>query len=88
MVHPALPLLTTVSPTLQGALKDRFGEAVVACDTLESYKLPSVYSYQKRFLWTHKEVDIAPYPVIGRMLQVGDTEKCSHAHGFVSPPPS
>ena len=31
VVHPAFPLPTTASPTLQGALKDGFGEAVVAC---------------------------------------------------------
>ena len=31
-VHPALPLPTTALPMLQGALKDGFGEAVVACD--------------------------------------------------------
>ena len=29
------PLPTTASPTLQGALKDGFGEAVVACDMSE-----------------------------------------------------
>ena len=34
-VHPAFPLPTTVSPTLQGALKDGFGEAVVASDESE-----------------------------------------------------
>ena len=32
VVHPALPLPTTALPTLQGAMKDGFGEAVVACD--------------------------------------------------------
>ena len=32
-----------------------FGEAVVVCD---------IDSCQKRFLWTHKEVDLAPHPVI------------------------
>ena len=30
VVHPAFPLTTKASPTLQGALKDDFGEAVVA----------------------------------------------------------
>ena len=33
-VHPAFPLSTTASPTLQGALKDGFGEAVVACNII------------------------------------------------------
>ena len=31
VVHPAFPLLTTASSTLQGAMKDGFGEAVVTC---------------------------------------------------------
>ena len=30
--QPAFPLQITASPTRQGALKDSFGEAVVACD--------------------------------------------------------
>ena len=60
--HPAFPLLTLVSPTLQGALKKGFGGAVLACDMPEPCKFPSLYSCQKRFLWTHKEVDLAPQP--------------------------
>ena len=67
------------SPNLQGALKDGFGEAVVACDMPEPGKFPSLDSCQKRFPWTHKEVHLAPYPVVGLMLQVGDTEKFPHA---------
>ena len=59
-VRLAIPLPTTASPTLQDALKDGFGEAVVACD-----------SCQKKFLWTHKGVDLAPHPVVGLVLQVG-----------------
>ena len=30
VVHPAFPLPTTASPTLQSTLKDGFGEALVA----------------------------------------------------------
>ena len=43
-------------------------------------------SCQKRFLWTHKEVDFASHPVIGLMLQlqIGDMEKFPHALGFES----
>ena len=63
-VHPAFPLPTTVSPTLQGALKDGFGEAVTACDMPEPWKLPSLDSCQKRFLWTHKGADLAPHPAV------------------------
>ena len=32
VVHPAFSLPASASPTLQGALKDGFGEAVVACE--------------------------------------------------------
>ena len=53
VVHPAFPLPTTASPTLQGAMKDGFGEAVVACDMPEPCKCSSLGSCQKRFLWTH-----------------------------------
>ena len=42
VVHPAFPLLTMASPTLQGALKDDFGETVVACDMPEPCKFLSL----------------------------------------------
>ena len=35
-----------------------------------------------RFLWTHKEVDLTPNPVVGLVLQVGDAENFPHTHGF------
>ena len=54
VVHPAFPLSTTASPTLQGALEDGFGEAVGACDMSEPCKFPSLDSCQKRLLRTHK----------------------------------
>ena len=69
-------------PTLQGALKNGFGEAPVACDMPEPCKLPSLDSCQKRFLWTHKGVDLALHLVVGLVLQVGDTEKFPQALGF------
>ena len=53
VVHPAFPLPITVLPTLLGALKNGFGEAVMACDMPDPCKLPSLDSCQKRFLWTH-----------------------------------
>ena len=71
VVHPAFPLPTTASPTLQGALKDGFGETVLACDMLEPCKFLSLDSCQKRFPWIHKEVGLAPHPVIGHVLQAG-----------------
>ena len=49
VVHPAFPLPTTASPTLQGDPKDGFGEAVLECDMPESIKFPSLDSCQKRF---------------------------------------
>ena len=69
-VHPAFPLPTTASSTFKGALKDGFEEAAVACDMLEPCKFPSFHSCQKRFLWTYKEVDLAPHPVVGLVLEV------------------
>ena len=50
VVHPAFSLPTTASPTFQGALKDGFGEAFVACDMPEPYEFPSLHSCQKRCL--------------------------------------
>ena len=70
------------SPTFQGALKDGSGEAVVACDMPEACKFPSLDSCQKRFLWTHKGVDLAPQPVICLVLQAGDAKKFPQAPGF------
>ena len=82
VVHPAFSLPTRAAPTLQGAMKDGFGEAVVACDRPEPCKFPSLDSCQKRFLWTHKEVDLAPHPVVGLVLQAGNTTKFPYALGF------
>ena len=48
VVHPTFPLPITVSPTLQGALKNKFGEAVMACNMSETCKFPSLDSWQKR----------------------------------------
>ena len=61
-----------------------FGEAVVACDMPEPCKFSSLDSYQKRFLWTHKEVDLAPHLVIGLVFHVGHAEIFPHALGFES----
>ena len=53
-------------------------------DMFELCKFPSHDNYQKRFLWTHKEVDLAPHPVVVLVLQVGDEEKIPQALGFKS----
>ena len=55
----------------------------MACEVPEPCKLHSPYSYQKRFLRTHKEDDLAPHPVVYPVLLVGDTE-FPHAPGFQS----
>ena len=39
---------------------------------------------QKRFLWTHKEVDFALHPVVCLVLKVGDAEKFPQKLGFES----
>ena len=45
VVHPAFPLPTMLSPILPRALKDGFGEAIVACDMPEPCsKFPSLYT--------------------------------------------
>ena len=59
----------------QGALKNGSGEAVVACDMPEPCKFLSLDSCQKRFLWAHKEVDVALHPVVDLVLPVGGAEK-------------
>ena len=51
-VRLAFPLPTSASPCLQGALKDGFGEAVVACYVPEPSKFPSLDSFQERFMRT------------------------------------
>ena len=46
------------------------------------YKFPSLERSQKRFPWTHKEVDLAPHPVAGLVLQVQNVEKFPQALDF------
>ena len=75
VVHPAFPVPTTASPTLQGVLKDGFGEAVVECDMPEPCKISSLDSCRKRFLWTNKDVDLLPHLVVGLVLQEEDAER-------------
>ena len=79
VVHPAFPPLTRALPNLQDALKDGFGEAVVACDMSKPCKFPSLDSCQNRFMWTHKEVDIAPHLVVSLVLQEEDAEEFPQA---------
>ena len=53
----------------------------MSCDMPEPCKFPSLDSCLKRFLWTHKEVDLAPHPLVGLVLQI-DAEKIPQALGF------
>ena len=48
----------------------------------EPCEFPSLDSCQKRFMWVHKEVDLAPHPVVGVVLQVEDAETFPLALGF------
>ena len=50
----------------------------MACDMPEACKFPSL----DRFLWIHKEVDLAPHLGIGLVLQEGDMEKFPQALGL------
>ena len=56
----------------------------MACDIFKPCKFPSLDSCQKRFLRTHKEVDLAPHPVDVLVLQLGDKQKLPHALVFES----
>ena len=56
----------------------------MACDVPEPCKFLSLNNFQKRSLWTYKEVDLTPHPVVGLVLQVGDTEMFPRALGFES----
>ena len=82
VVHPAFPLPTKASPTFQDALKDSFEEAAMAHDMSEPCKILSLDKYQKRFLWTNKEVDLASHQAVGLWLQGGDREKFPLALGL------
>ena len=54
----------------------------MACDIPDPCKFPSLDSCQNRFLWSHKEVDLAPHPVVGLVLQVRNAEKFPQALDF------
>ena len=54
----------------------------MACEMPEPCQFPSLDSCQRRFLWTHKKVDLTPHAVVGLVLQLGDTEKFPRALGF------
>ena len=53
----------------------------MTCPNHASFRLLTIANFF--FLWTHKEVDLAPLPVVGLVLQIGDA-KFPHALGFES----
>ena len=55
----------------------------MVCDMPEPCKFPSLDTCQRRFLRTHREVDLASHiVVIGLVLQMRDAEKFPQALGF------
>ena len=84
VVHQAFSLSTITSSALQCALNDGFGDVNVASDMPEPCKSLSLGSRQKRFLWTHKEADLAPHPVVGLVLQVAYEMRRSFVRHLVS----
>ena len=56
----------------------------MACDMPELGEFPPLDSRQKRFLWVHKKLDLAPHPVFGHVLRAGDAEKFPQALGLKS----
>ena len=56
----------------------------MACDMPEPCGYLCVDSCQKSILRASKEVHLAPYPVDGLVLQVGDAEKFPQALGVES----
>ena len=56
----------------------------MACDMPEPCKSPSLDSCQKRTLWTHKEVHLAPYTVTDLVLKVSEAGKFPRALDFKS----
>ena len=79
VVCSPFPLTATASPTLRGALKDGFGEVVAVRD------IPRTIRVFKRFLWAHKETDLAPHPIVGLKVR-SSLKKMSFqsAHGTIS----
>ena len=57
----------------------------MVCDIPQPCKFPSLDSCQKRFLWPHKEVDLASHLVVGIVLQEGYAEKFPYALESLDP---
>ena len=57
----------------------------VARDKPEPRECLSFHSYQRRFQRAHKEVDLAPHPVVGLVFQIRDVEKFLQTPGLQKP---
>ena len=84
VVHPAFPLRPRRRPPSRVPWRMIFERLSWRVTCPNRAKFSSLDSCQKRFLWTHKEVDLAPHPVIGLVLQAGDADKLPQALGFES----
>ena len=54
----------------------------MACDMSEPRKFPCLGSCQDRFLWTHKEFDLAPHLAVGLVLLIGNAKKFHQGLGY------
>ena len=82
---PPFLLPTTVLPTIQPRCPE--GRMLRGCHGMwhaRTMQISIFWQLQKRFLLTHMEVDLAPHPDIGLVLQVGDMGKCPQALDFES----
>ena len=70
VVGPAFSLSPTSASSLDGALRDGFGEGVVPHDVATLRQLPSPDGCQERFLGTHEALHQTPHIVIGLVLSV------------------
>ena len=66
------------------APRNGFGEAVVARAMSEPGKFLSLDSCQKRFLWTHREVDLVAHPVVCLAVRWRNPTRCD-THQRVAP---
>ena len=65
-------------------MKDGLGKTVLARDVHEPFEFPSPTDTVARrgYQWAHKDTVLAPHPVVGRMLLVGDAERFPKALGL------
>ena len=61
------PLLDAIRPAflLRGTLRSDFGKALMTRDMPEACEFPFLAGCLKGFLWVHKELKLATYPLVG-----------------------